>query len=294
MKKFFLFSLLSLLISSSGNAQGIPLTDLYMFQLATNEGELVLTKGSFLSAFNPSGYNNQPAFFSENNIYVTVQTKNGVQTEIYALNPDREELTRVTDTPESEYSPTVMPDNRHFSVVRVDADNSSVQRLWKYPMSRANSGSVLLENMTNIGYHTWLNQNEVLLFLVSDPNELVIADLRTGQKKYVARNPGRCFKKLSNGNVAIVHKSSPESWFIKEMDSNTGELRTIIQTLGGSEDFVILQDGTFLMARGSKLYRFKEGEDNTWKLVTDLNGFGIQSVTRMAVSRGGRLVLVAK
>lgn len=277
-----------------GLAQNIPVTGLYLFQLASSEGEMILTQPVFASKFNPEGYNNQPFFFSEKEIYVTVQTKNGKQTEIYALRPDRSELTRVTDTPESEYSPTVMPDSRFFSVVRTDADNPSRQRLWKYPVDRRNGGENLLPQITDIGYHAWINENEVLLFRVGDPNELVIADIRTGLTKYVAQNPGRCFKKMQNGNIAIVHKSSADAWFIKELDVNTGILRTIVQTLGGSEDFAVLSDGSFLAARGSKIYRYKEKESSNWKLVTDLNGLGVQAVTRMDVSRGGKVIMVVK
>ncbi len=293
MKKYVLF-FLSFLFCGTGFAQNIPVTNLYLFQLATTDDDLVLTNPVFASKFNPDGYNNQPFFFSENEVYVTVQTENGQQTEIYALRPDRSELTRITDTPESEYSPTVMPDARYFSVVRTDADNPRLQRLWKYPIDRSNGGENLLPALTDIGYHAWINENEVLLFRVGDPNTLEIADLRTGLTKYVAENPGRCFKRMENGNIAVVHKSSPDAWFIKEVDVNTGIMRTIIQTLSGSEDFAVLSDGSFLAARGSKIYRYKENAMSNWKLVTDLNGLGVQNVTRMDVSRGGKLMLVGK
>jgi len=294
MMKKHLLSLSFIALCFSTFAQNIPVTNLYMFQLATKDGNVIFTNPIFASKFNPDGYNNQPSFFSENEVYVTVQTKNGVQTEIYALNADRKELTRVTETNESEYSPTVMPDNRNFSVVRVDANGEAAQRLWKYPINRSSAGSVIFPNLTNVGYHFWINENEVALFLVDAPNQLVIGDIRTGMTKYVARNPGRCFKRMSNGNIAVVHKSSDEAWFLKELNINDGTLRTIVQTLGGSEDFEILSDGSFIMARGSKMYKYKEGESSNWELMTDLNGFGIQSVTRMAVSRGGKIVLVGQ
>ena len=293
MKKIFL-ALSFAALSLSTFAQNIPVSNLYMFQLASNDGNVIFTNPVFASKFNPDGYNNQPSFFSEDEVYVTVQTKNGAQTEIYALNADRQELTRVTETDESEYSPTVMPDNRNFSVVRVDADNQTAQRLWKYPIDRSNEGSVIFKDLTNVGYHFWINENEVLLFLVDAPNQLVIGDIRTGTTKYVAQDPGRCFKRMTNGNIAIVHKSSDDAWFLKELDINTGILRTVVQTLGGSEDFEILADGTFIMARGSKIYKYKEEKSSNWELMTDLNGFGIQSVTRMAVSRGGKVVLVGQ
>ena len=294
MKKLSLLLPLLLICAVEFLSAQIPQTDLYLFQLGTKDGNTVLTDAVFLSKFNPGGYTNQPMFFSENEIYVTVQTQNGNQTEIYALNPDRRELTRVTDTPESEYSPTVMPDNRHFSVVRVDANAGAAQRLWKYPLNRSHGGSVIFPDLTDIGYHAWINENEAILFRLGNPNQLVIADVRTGQSKYVAQNPGRCYKRMSNGNFAFVHKSSEEAWFLKELDVKKGTLRTIIQTPGGSEDFTILADGTYLTARGSKIYRFKEGEMNNWELMTDLNGFGIQQITRMDVSRGGRIVMAGK
>ena len=47
--------------------------------------------------------------------------------------------TRVTNTPESEYSPTVTPDGAHISVIRVEADGT--QRLWRFTIDGRVAGT---------------------------------------------------------------------------------------------------------------------------------------------------------
>ena len=51
-----------------------------------------------------------------------------------ATTSPRERLSQVTNTPEAEYSPTVTPDRRHISVIRVEADGT--QRLWRFAIRR--------------------------------------------------------------------------------------------------------------------------------------------------------------
>ena len=46
---------------------------------------------------------------------------------------------RVTNTPESEYSPTVTPDGAHISVIRVEADGT--QRLWRFTLDGRDAGA---------------------------------------------------------------------------------------------------------------------------------------------------------
>jgi len=62
-------------------------------------------------------------------LYTSIRNK---QADIYRYDLQSGATTQVTNTAESEYSPTLMPDRKNISVVRVEADGKT-QRLWKFP-----------------------------------------------------------------------------------------------------------------------------------------------------------------
>jgi hypothetical protein len=69
----------------------------------------------------------------------------------------------------------------------------------------------------------------------------------------------------------------------------------MITTLAGTEDFEIMEDGSFLMGKGSKLYRYDpKAEVPVWKEIADLKEYEISSITRLTLSKGGKLALVGK
>ena len=88
-----------------------------------------------------------------------------------------------------------------------------------------------------------------------------------------------------------MHKVTPDTWYIKSYNVEDRIAKVITKTRPGSEDFVVLPDGTFLMAEKSKLYSIKPDTDEFWKEVADVSSYGINNVSRLAVSRN-RLVMV--
>lgn len=74
-------------------------------------------------------YDNRPAFTPDGTGLLFTSTRGGgTQTDISRYDIMSGETMRVTSTPESEYSPTVTPDEAHVSVIRVEADGTP--RLW--------------------------------------------------------------------------------------------------------------------------------------------------------------------
>lgn len=275
----------------------LPPSQVYLFQLV-QEGEssdVWLSKPRLLTAFNPEGYNNQPSFFNNNDLYLTVQTPaDTTQTDVYLLNLDKGTKTRVTRTAESEFSPTLMPDIYYFSAVRIEADENGTQRLWQFPVDRMEKGRPVLPNMRNVGYHTWISRYFVALFIVGSPNLLVIADTRDGSWKRVTTDIGRCMQKLPNNNLAFLHKESERRWTIQELNVLENTFKPLAPALMGSEDFVVLPNGTLLSGQGSKLYSFRPGKSQEWTEIADLRNYGIKRITRLALSADLKLALVGQ
>jgi len=278
------------------SAQRLDHTDILLFSLQkTADSTWQLSAPRFLTAFNQTGYNNQPNFFSNNELYLTAQIPDDTtQTEIFALDLLFKTQTRVTATPTTaEYSPTLMPDGRRFSAVRVEEDGN--QRLWSFPLDRSDNGRPEFPGILNVGYHCWLQDTLAALFIVGDDgamHTLGTVGVRGQTFQRIASNVGRCLQALPNGRLAFVSKSLDNTWFLKTWDPKKPIPEIVTVTLPGSEDFVALPDGTYLSGSKSKLYQYKPGWNTTWKEIADLSKYGVKNITRLAASKDGKLAVV--
>ncbi len=242
-----------------------------------------------------AGYNNQPFFMTDGQsiLYTSIRSK---QADIYRYDIRTDATTQFTNTPESEYSPTLMPDRKGISVVRVEADGKT-QRLWKFPLD-GGTPSLILENIKPVGYHLWIDDHTLALFVLGDsdkPNFLEILDARTQKSQFVTDNPGRVLCKIPNQNkFSFVHKIADGNWAIKAFDLRTHTSALLIATLPGVEDYAWLPNGKLLMAKDSKLFAVVPLTGAAWAEVADFSKAGIKRITRIAVNgNGSRIAIVA-
>ena len=250
MKYTFTVFLLGIMGSLSLCAQSMPAFSITLFELDLGN-EKPFQNAQYLTDFNPNGYNNQPSFFDANTIYLTSDWNSKGQTDIVKLNLLRNAVLKVTDTGDSEFSPTLTPDGRHFSTITVPGGEvgDAPQLLWKYPIDRSGIGSAVTYGKSNVGYHCWLNQRQVALFLVQNPISLVLYDVVDDESIPIEEKVGRCLKKDSQGNLVFVHKTTSSIWYLKRYNPQTGRTKIIAETRKGSEDFEILENGNLIMAR---------------------------------------------
>lgn len=276
-------------------AQAPPNTNIYLFQLYQLTDSLIEVKEPrYLTHFNAEGYNNQPEFINDNQLFFTTQRPNEKQPDIYALDLKKGIKTQITATTEGEYSPTLMPDYKSFSAVRVEADAAGTQRLWEFPINRNSNGKPVFKYLKGVGYHHWLNDYQVAMFIVGEPHTMVVGDTRNDKTIKIEDNIGRCFQKLPNGNMAYVHKASPDAFYINSFNPYSRKSQRIIQTKAGSEDFAVLGEGTIIMGKGSKLYKYHPAYDTDWLEIADLRYYNIRNISRLAVSEDNKLAIVAE
>ncbi|MFK7933383.1 MAG: hypothetical protein AB8G22_07725 [Saprospiraceae bacterium] len=287
------FLAISCLLTTSLWGQKPPQTNVYVFDLKqVTDNKWEFSNPKYLTFFNKNGYNNQPKFFNNDQLYVTVQFPYEEQPELYLLNLKDQTKTRITDTREGEYSPTLMPNKNFFSAVRVEADANKTQRLWEFPVNRRNNGKPVFKYITGIGYHHWLNNNEVALFMLGEPNYLALADTRTDKTRRIDEKVGRAFQTLPNGSLAYVRKTDDYNWYITEYNTYRKQSKQIIQTLPGAEDFIVLNDGSILMGKGSKIFKYHPSYDKNWIEVVDLRYYNINNISRMAISADNKIAIV--
>ncbi|MFZ4543979.1 MAG: hypothetical protein ACOYOA_08015 [Saprospiraceae bacterium] len=274
----------------------LPATQLFHFKLTEVNGKYNLSKPRWLNQFNPKGYNNQPYFVNQDEVYISVQLPTDTtQTDIYSLNLVTKILTKITATAESEYSPKLIPGTSDFSVVRVDATKDKTQRLWQYPLNRSGGGKVIGENIEGVGYYHWINGEKALLFLVNNPqNELCLLSKTDNKIQKLRQVPGRCFSALNNGNIAFIEKTSEAETPILSLDPQTLKTRFIINTLPESEDFVVAENGTFFMGKNAYFYKFNPSTDKDWIQIANLREYGIKKIERLALNKLGDLIMVTK
>lgn len=277
----------------NSNAQ-VPVTDLYLFQLTEDDtSRWHAHSPKYLSGFNEEGYTNQPAFMTDDVLYVSVKKPEMQQNDIFSLDLSSGHIDEVTSTEVSEFSPTKMPDGVSFSCVRQVHGEEVDQQLYQYPFDRSLNGKSAFADIKNVGYHCWLGDDDVAMFLVHDPAQLALANMASGAHKVLASKIGRCLRKTPDGRLAYVHKYTDEFWYLKVMNPQNGDTEILTQTLPECEDFVIGPEGNYFMGKGSILYYLDTKGEKEWRPVADLAIFGIKKITRLAINSRLQLAVVS-
>jgi hypothetical protein len=296
--KQFLVLAFCLLSGLSLTAQDFPKSNIYLFDIRQEDGgKISFANPRYLTNFNPDGYNNDPSFFSNTELYISVKEPSAAQTDLYKLDLENGTKQQVTATAESEFAPSRMPEYYTFSAVRIEKDGrDDVLRLWQFPIDQLTNGKLVFKYITGIKEYMWLNSREIVAYKESeDPTTLSIINTNNDEITTIATNTGPCFVRMPNGNLAYVQKSRYDDWKIMEKNlfRRRDAARTIIETLPNAEHFAILPDGSFLMGKGSKLYRYNKFVDDNWKEVADLRFYEISNISRIVVSPDFKIVIVA-
>jgi dipeptidyl aminopeptidase/acylaminoacyl peptidase len=279
-----------------------PDTEIFVVGMKMNAGKPEF--GEPVNATKHAGYDNQPSFMPDGQSFLFTSQRENDQTDIFRYDLKTGATAQLTRTPEGEYSPTLMPGGKFFSVVRVESDKT--QRLWKFPAAGGPTASLVIENVKPVGYHLWLDERTLALFVLGDektkqPNTLQLVTLKKGapvaiEVSTLHVNVGRSLQRVPRRDAfSFVHKAAPDDWLVKLIDVRAHRTELLTKTLPGSEDLAWLPDGSLLMAQDSKLFRFDPAREHSWQQVADFAAAGLRKITRLAVSpKGDRLALVAQ
>jgi hypothetical protein len=260
-------------------------TDIYLLDLDQAGARLAVVGAPFTVTDRP-GYDNQPAFTPDSRGILYTSIRDG-QADTYRYDLATGRSTRVTATPESEYSPTPIPDTERFSVVRVEADET--QRLWSFAADGSDP-RLLLPDIAPVGYHAWITPDRLALFVLGDPATLQLAGLTAGAARVVASDIGRAIQPVPGRPAATFTQQVEGEWWLRELAIETGEARSVVRLLGPDEYHVHTPAGAILAAHGSRIYQLRDGR--RWHEIADLARYGIGALSRLAVSPDGRLLAV--
>jgi hypothetical protein len=143
-----------------------------------------------------------------------------------------------------------------------------------------------------VGYHAWGNDRLLALFVLGSPPTLQLADARTGRADVMAEGIGRSIHRIP-GQLAIsfVHKVDEDEWWINRLDLRTQQIRQLVRTLPGREDYAWTPQGIAVMGRGSVLFQW-DTATAAWREVADLSDQGIVDISRIAISPAGDRIAI--
>jgi WD40 repeat protein len=278
-------------LQAAAQPQGPPGTDIWVADLTIHDGRVSVGKPANVTA--RPGYDNQPAFLPDGSGFLYTRIGADGQADIWRYDFATHAARAVTTTRESEYSPTLMPQSGGISVVRVELD--STQRLWRLDLDGGHP-TLLFEKIKPVGYHAWAGDSVLALYVLGNPNALVLARLGSEKFDTVARNIGRALQPIPGRHAVSFAQivDSTESWLMA-LNADSGAVRRLVRLPRGAEFHFWMPGGLVLTSDGASLYQSDPHGTESWVVVADLGAMGLRGVTRLAVSPSGdRLALVAR
>jgi hypothetical protein len=293
-----LMSLLGLIIFSA--SAKMPGFDIYIGDLVTQDNQLEVSHLKALT--NRAEYDNQPLFLPDGDSLLftsAVTNKQIEQTDSMFVLLDSGQVSNLTNSIESEYSPTIMPSGNSFSVIRAVGDK---QKLWRYPLypeqQSAVPASELLTAVNPVGYHAWIDNNRVILFVLGEPQTLQLADVRSQTSQVLDENIGPSLFSIPDTTLmsytASIGEGEDVRWQLKSYHPETAKIKILTTLPKGAYYYAWSGNGYAIAAVDSILmYWDKTSTDKSWQPFADVSDKCPKGVTRLTTnSQSSKIALV--
>lgn len=217
-----------------------------------------------------ASYTNQPYFFSDSQLlYTQAMPKQGdepdssekaslgedEQTEIMRFNLLSGELSNLTQSDSSEYSATPLPNKPGFSVIRVNKEG--LQELWQMDVF-GKAVQHLVPIAEPVGYQVWLNNSELLLFILGEPHTLQRVDTKYPEVagSIIDTDIGASLFRLKSSDW-FLYTSTKTHNFLYGYNVKTNKTRELVRMPLGAEYFSLSPNGDLLTSDGEKLWHIK-------------------------------------
>jgi len=274
-------------------AQAPPDTEIYLAPMTVANG--VIELGPPVNITGNPGYDNQPSFTPDGKAILFTSVRGGpsTATDIYKYDIASNQITQVTKTPESKYSPTVTPAGA-ISVIRVELDEAKTQRLWQFSAD-GRDPRLVLENVKPVGYHAWVDADTVALYVLGEPATLRIARVKSGAAAIVVTGIGRSLHRVPGTKaVSFVQREPSGEFWIKQIDVASKTIDPLVKAVDGStdHDMAWMPDGrTILMSAGTRVFSWTRGGGG-WTEVFEAAKHDLGAVSRLAVSPAGDAIAI--
>ncbi|MDF2450288.1 MAG: hypothetical protein K0R26_2792 [Bacteroidota bacterium] len=260
----------------------LPETDIWLFKVEQKENRVLLSKP--LNITNREGYDNQPCFTPDGKSLLFVSVDSSGQADVYQYSISKKKIINLTRSEVSEYSPSIIPNCGGFSAVVVEKD--SAQRLWHFNMD-GSFKQIISEITDSVGYYTWLNQDSLLYYKLTQPHSLRALNIKNQSDVWICDNPGRAFKQLPQDSKFVYAIKDSLSLIFRIYDPTLKESRVYAMLEGIHEDFIWHASFGLTVARNSELIHYND-VTKQWEVLCDLAPSGIKKITRFAFDHKSR------
>lgn len=262
-------------------------SDLYLGKLLTDNTVKV---SDLVRITDTDAYTNQPYFFTNENLFYTQMISSEEQMDVFSFSIATGEHKNLSQSPQSEYSPTPMPNQSSFSVIRVN--ESGLQELWAFNM-QGKAISHLASAIEPVGYHVWLDEENLLLFVLGEPHtlQLVAANDPKQAAKLLDGNIGASLVRYKQSNWYLYSRKSEEGHWLKGYNKETRKTRRVARLPDNTDYYALSPSGYAFTSDGNNIYVRKIIEQNNklqplekWEVVAIGTKACQQGVSRMAIS----------
>ncbi|WP_284124734.1 hypothetical protein [Parerythrobacter aestuarii] len=265
-----------------------PETEIFLFDYDAEAESNALSNGRNVTQ--RAGYDNQP-YFTKDSASFLYSRDDRTQTDIWEYDIASGTHTRITKTPESEFSPTPSPDNRTISFV-FERNNS----IWQLDRARPDAPTWALEaaGVTEpVGYFARNYATGDILYWSRYGFNIALTSAERPAYHFISGHAVPATPHVIPGTdqISFVHRQTNEQVWIKAFDPATKAIRPLTSLVGTNANYTWTPDGAILQIEGGKVYRWKEGGEG-WEVIADLADHGVASANRIAVSPDGKRIAV--
>lgn len=238
------------------------------------------------------GYDNQPFFHPSEPLLYYVSAMPDRQTDIWSYNLKTGARTQLTQTPDSEYSPTVVPSSQYLSCIVQRVANGD-QDLVKYELKKPANASIILESrkVGKVGYQAWISDKELVTFILGEPQTLHFMNLVQRKDTILAPNIGRSLHRIPKQNMFSFVQTIDGKAMIRSYDPARNTIADIAEGQSGSEHYnTWTPDGILLESKGNEILSFNP-VSKQWQPVQLPDNLPKKKISRMAI-QGTKVAIV--
>ncbi|GAC12999.1 TolB family protein [Aliiglaciecola lipolytica] len=262
------------------SAQSIPGADIFIADLSVQNGQLKL--GELKNISSRKGYDNQPYFLADNQTLLYTSQIDG-QTDILRYKINTGETENLSSSPESEYSPTPMPNGTEYSVIyAVDGK----QELWAYQLA-GEGKRALYSGDELIGYHAWIDSQQVLVTVLQESSmNLQLFDSQTRTLSLVYPLTGASLYQIPESHLMSFNTLIDGKHWLMQLDTKTQATQKLVELPEESQYYTWTADGKVIVASNLQLWFWDSQVQNaTLSKFADFEKTCPEGASRIAVNK---------
>jgi WD40-like Beta Propeller Repeat len=289
MKKISLWALL-VVLSLNASAQSNS-SEIYLLDITQKDGKYLASSPYRITQ--NDYYDNQPCFSADGQFLYFVARPDTIQSDIYEFHIKKKIMRQVTNTPESEYQPQLIPFAKD-KISAVVVEKEGAQKLYEMKLD-GSSYELLMPNEDSLAYYCWMNDTTVGAYMLNGGGGTLHQFDMIPQQSIILMEGGfgRCLAVIPGTNIlTYVQKGSDGKNTLMRYDMSNEERMPMLEFPAGVEDYCWGPKETIYCSDKGILYVYDTKiEDTKWIPIGDFSET-IGTFYRMAMNKTGDKIAI--